>query len=278
MEQVEHKAKPLRLPWKWGVILVAGLLLLGWLLNTPPGVLGKADAVGYAVCHRIEARSFHIGDRALPLCARCSGQYLGAMVGLGFQFAFARRRTGVPARGMIAFLILFVLAYAVDGVNSYLHLAPLMEMLPNLPRLYEPNNILRLATGTGMGLAVAAALYPAFTSTVFKSTDERPALAGWRHLLAMVGLGVLVVLLVLTESPLVLYPAALVSAAGVLTLLTMVYAIIWMMVFRFENRVERFGQLVMPLVAGFATGLAQITAFDFVRYWLTHTWGGFPLG
>jgi hypothetical protein len=36
-----------------GLLLIAvGLLLLGWLLNTPPGIFGKADAVGYAVCHR----------------------------------------------------------------------------------------------------------------------------------------------------------------------------------------------------------------------------------
>ena len=65
---------------KAGLALAVGLVLLGWLLNTPPGLLGKADAIGYAVCHRIDLRSFHLGERALPLCARCSGMYLGAML------------------------------------------------------------------------------------------------------------------------------------------------------------------------------------------------------
>ena len=56
------------------LVLGLGLLIGGaWLLGTPPGILGKADAIGYAICHRILTRSFHVHDRALPLCARCTG-------------------------------------------------------------------------------------------------------------------------------------------------------------------------------------------------------------
>ena len=65
----------------------AVLVFLGFLMVAPPGLLGKADALGYAVCHRIDARSFHIGTRQLPLCARCSGMYLGALLGLVFLSA-----------------------------------------------------------------------------------------------------------------------------------------------------------------------------------------------
>ena len=68
------------------VAVVAAVVLAAWLVNTPPGILGKADAVGYAVCHRIDERSFHIGDRQVALCARCTGMYLGAVLGLVFQF------------------------------------------------------------------------------------------------------------------------------------------------------------------------------------------------
>ena len=57
-----------------GVFLI---LLVLWLINTPPGLLGKSDAVGYAVCHRIPSHSFYFGDRPFSLCARCTGQYLG---------------------------------------------------------------------------------------------------------------------------------------------------------------------------------------------------------
>ena len=81
------------------VLLAVGLLLVGWLFNTPGGLLGKADAVGYAVCHRIDLRSFYIGDRQLPLCARCTGMYLGAMLGLVYQVFFGRRRAGLQRFG-----------------------------------------------------------------------------------------------------------------------------------------------------------------------------------
>jgi hypothetical protein len=66
-----------RLKFTGKLLLVAALaaLLIAWLSLTPPGLLGKADAVGYAVCHRIELRSFHLDGRPLPLCARCSGMY-----------------------------------------------------------------------------------------------------------------------------------------------------------------------------------------------------------
>jgi len=67
MTPVDAETKKRSLPKKGIVVLAVGLLLLGWLLNTPEGLLGKADAVGYAVCHRIEARSFHLGERPIPL-------------------------------------------------------------------------------------------------------------------------------------------------------------------------------------------------------------------
>jgi len=145
--------KALPLTGKYLVLCLVGLLLVGWLLNTPAGLLGKADAIGYAVCHRIDLRSFHLGERQVPLCARCSGMYLGAMLGLAFQALTSRRRAGMPPRGVLVFLGVLVLAFGVDGVNSYLHL------FPGAPSLYEPGNLLRLLTGTGMGLVIALVLY-----------------------------------------------------------------------------------------------------------------------
>jgi hypothetical protein len=36
--------------------------------------------------------------------------------------------------------------------------------------------------------------------------------------------------------------------------------------------------MARPLVGGLAMALLQIAIFDLLRYALTHTWGGFPLG
>jgi len=182
METVVGVAPTQQRAWRVMVFSAAGLLLLGWLLNTPAGLLGKADAVGYAVCHRIDARSFHLGGRPIPLCARCTGMYLGAVLGLLYQFASGRKRSELPPLRVLAILGALAVAFFVDGLNSYLH------FFPKVPTLYEPHNTLRLLTGTGMGLVIAAALFPAFNQTVWKDPSPQPALSSLRHLSGLLAL------------------------------------------------------------------------------------------
>jgi len=258
--------------WQRITLLLGGLGLFLWLQSTPPGLLGKADAVGYAVCHRIDVRSFHLGGRAVPLCARCTGMYAGAMLGLFFQALRFPKRAAMPARKLWPLLGAVFLAFAVDGTNSYLH------FFPGAPGLYQPNNTLRLLTGTGAGLVVAALLYPAFQQSLWKQREHRPALEDYRSLGALLCLGLLLDLLILSENPLVLYPLALFSAAGVLVLLSMVYGMLWVMLWRIENRVERARQLLPPLLTGLVFALLQIALLDFLRYRLTGTWAGFHFG
>jgi uncharacterized membrane protein len=265
---------------KYLVILSAFLVFFGWALTTPPGFFGKEDAIGYAVCHRIPARSFHIGTYQLPLCARCTGMYLGAMLGLGYQAIVSRRRGGTPPWRVILPLALCVIAFGVDGSNSYLYL--IKETYPgflaNIPNLYIPNNILRLLTGSGMGLVIAAAMFPAFNQTVWKDQINLPALTGIKSLSFLVGLTVLMDLLVLTGNAIVMYPLAIISAAGVLVLLSMIYSLLWLMLFHQDNSYTRFSQMWVSLLAGLTIGLIQIALIDALRFWMTGTWGAFPLG
>ncbi len=258
--------------WLGGLVfLVIGLIAYSWLLNTPPGLLGKADALGYAVCHRIDLRSFHLGERAIPLCARCTGMYLGAVLAFVYQH-FRGRRGGFPPRRVIVLLAGLVLAFGLDGVNSYLH------FFPGAPVLYEPQNWLRLATGMGMGVAIAAALYPAFHQTIWLNWDSRPALEDLRAVAILLGLAVLLAGVVLTENPLVLYPLALISAGGVLLALSVIYTLVWVIVLKKENSFQRWQALALPLLGGSGMALLQIALIDLVRFALTGTWDGFHLG
>ena len=191
--------------FRWLLIVAVSLLFIGWLINTPSGLLGKADAIGYAVCHRIDLRSFHIGDRQVPLCARCTGMFLGAMLGLGYQAIFSRKRSGTPPVQVIVVLVIFVFAFVVDGLNSY------VDLIPGIKSVYEPSNLLRLLTGTGVGLVIAAALIPAFNQSVWKNIDRKPAIGSLRSLGILIVLALIMDLIVLTENPILLYPLALVS-------------------------------------------------------------------
>ena len=259
---------------KIALIIGAGLILLIWWIETPAGILGKADAVGYAVCHRIDLRSFHIGIRQLPLCARCTGQYIGAMIGLLFKALYSRRRSGFPAKRVLVVLGALCLAYAFDGLNSYLYLPPFVKVFPTLPHLYQPTNSLRLLTGTGMGLVIAMILYPAFVGTLFENPDMRPAIGGFKPLFFMLALSFLVDLSILTQSPSVLYPAAVISAGGVVILLSLAYSILFLRILKQENKLTRLSQASFPLFLGFLVTMSQLAIFDLLRYIITRTWSG----
>jgi len=253
------------------VILAFFLTLTAWLLNTPPGLLGKADAIGYAVCHRIDLRSFHLGYRQIPLCARCSGMYLGAMLGLIFQAVIGRRRTGIPSWKIIVPISLFAVAFIIDGLNSFL------SLFPGAPGIYEPSNTYRLITGTGMGLAIAIVLYPAFNATVWRMIDPRPALLNFKSFALLVAIAFGLNALILLENPLILYPLSIISAAGVVVLLTLVYSMVLMMVFKVENRYNQLSHFLYPMLGGMTIALIQIGLLDFVRFFFTGTWDGFHL-
>ena len=266
---------------KYLVVVAAVLVFTGWLVNTPPGVLGKLDAIAYAVCHRIAERSFHIGNVPLPLCARCTGMYLGAVAGLVFQSIRGWKRSKSPHWGIIAVLLVFVAAFGIDGANSYLYLLKQVRpgILPQIPNIYIPNNTLRLLTGSGMGLVIAAMLFPAFNQSIWSDyADKRAGLAGWKAFGLLLGIQIICDLLVLTRSPFVLYPVEVISPLGVVLLLTMVYTIVWVMITGQENKYTKMRQLWLPLLAGFTITMIQTFGIDMLRFWLTHTWGGFPLG
>jgi hypothetical protein len=83
--------------------------------------------------------------------------YLGALLGLLYQARLGQTR-GHATLKMYGAFALFLLGFTVDGVNSYMH------FFPQAPVLYEPQNLLRLLTGTGIGLGIAAVLLPTFQS------------------------------------------------------------------------------------------------------------------
>jgi uncharacterized membrane protein len=261
------------------VPIAAVIVFAIWLYITPPGLLGKADAVGYAICHRIDERSFHIGDRQLPLCARCTGEFYSAAITLIFLSIFSRKQSGMPGWKLGAPLLLFFFAFGIDGTNSFLYLLKQIDggVLNNIPNLYIPNNTLRLFTGSGMGIALASILYPAFNQSAWKDHDPKPAL-DWKKLGGLIAIVLLVDLAILTESPIVLYPIAILSVLGVLALLIIVFSMVWVLIMRQENIFTHLSELWMPFLAGTTLAFLMITAIDLLRFKLTGTWGGFPLG
>jgi uncharacterized membrane protein len=260
----------------WLVPIAAIIAVVAWFIIAPEGALGKLDAIGYAVCHRIDERSFQIDDRQLPLCARCTGEFYAAGIAMLFQAIVSGRRSKLPSKGIIAVLVIFFLAFGLDGTNSYVYLLKQSSGgLEQIPNLYVPNSTLRLFTGSGMGIALAAILFPVINQTLWRQLDNRPALE-WKQFGILTAIILVINMLILTDSPIVLYPIAYISALGTLSLLVSVFAILWIIIMKQDNTFENPRQLWLAFASGLTLALLLVLSIDLLRYQFTGTWNGFP--
>ena len=249
---VRHRDGPL--------VLAAGAVIVALLWATPGGLLDKVDRLAYAVCHRIPEHSFAFAGRPLPLCARCSGTYLGALAGLIALALRGRGRAGLLPRARWKLVCgLLVLPWAVDGFNSFL------SLLPGLPHLYEPHNLLRLTTGTLEGLVIAVFLLPVVNMALWARPAPVPSLAGWRDLAALLAGGAVVAGLVGSGWPALLYPLALAQGLSIALLVGAVNTIPVLILLHREGQAQHRAEVVAPLLAGLALGLLELTLIGLGR-------------
>ncbi|MCA9968657.1 MAG: DUF2085 domain-containing protein [Anaerolineales bacterium] len=259
------------------LLALAGLLLLGFYTVTDPlrltdhALLHGADWLGAAVCHRITERSFSINGRQLPLCARCSGMYLGVFVtALVFWLGGRLRRADLPPLPILLLLVGFIGLMGLDGLNSYSH------FFPNAPHLYEPRNWLRLLTGMGTGLAMGSFIFPALAQTLWRQPDPRPILAGFGDLLVLLLAAATAVLLLLSNQPTLLYVMAVASTAGLLLILGAINAVLGLVLLRRDGRAVRRRETAVPMLIGIGLAAAELAALAWLRVSLVGTLTGFP--
>jgi len=251
--------------WASGIVLLVVAVVL---LAPPSSLLGKCDAVGYAICHRISERSFHLAGRPLPLCARCTGTYLGALTGFVAMWALGHRRASdLPPTKVIVLLVGFIASMGADGLNSYL------SFFPNVPHLYEPSNFLRLITGTLNGLALSIIVLPVFNFTLWREANPRKSICTFQELAVALALAAVMVLIVQAELDFLLYPLAILSSLGVLVTLTAVNTMIVLIVTRRESMAETWLDALLPLSLGLLATLIEITGMDLFRLALTQQLG-----
>jgi uncharacterized membrane protein len=249
------------------VVAVVVAMVALFIESPPHSVLGKADLVGFAICHRIPERSYAFDGRQLPLCARCTGTFLGAMLGLTVMLLLRRQRAShLPSVPILGLLVTFVALWAFDGLNSYL------GFFPNAPQLYEPQNWLRLTTGLLNGLALMILVFPILNFTLWRDPTPEPVLKNL-EMLAILPLVGLVVLVFQSHIDALLYPLAIISSLGVIVLLTMVNSMIAAVALRREGVAQSWRQLAVPLMAGLGLALLEITALSLFRAYLTVRFG-----
>lgn len=255
-----------------GILLVMAFYTVTDAAHLTHGrALTGADWVGYAVCHRITERSFTIGDRQFPLCARCTGMYLGVALVFVVTFLAGRLRwSELPPLPVLLVLIGFIGVMGVDGINSYSH------FFPDAPHLYEPRNWLRLLTGMGTGLAMGVFILPALAQTLWRRPVWQAPIRNFRELAGLVGVALTAVLLLLSNQSTILYVLALVSTAGLLFIVTAINTVFLLILLRRDGRAERWRETAVPLLISFILALIEISAVSMVRFNLTGTMTGFP--
>ena len=135
--------------------LIAGLaavyvLALAALAFLPGAtLLQRLTVLDSGVCTELVDHTYFPAGQQLPLCARCTGMYLGFAATTLLMWGAGRlRASGFPGRRVALLLGLAIVVMGVDGFNSLFN-----EL--HLPHLYQPQNTLRLATGLGTGVAMA---------------------------------------------------------------------------------------------------------------------------
>jgi len=140
----------------WAVALPAATFVAA---QARPDALASLFAVsvylvGSAVCHQLDARSFHIWAHQMPVCARCTGVYLGAAIAALTAVGDGRPIVAIHPRWMVGLALLPAAA----------------SLLYEWGTGVAPSNVTRAATGLVAGGTVAWLMIADLTRPVERTT------------------------------------------------------------------------------------------------------------
>jgi uncharacterized membrane protein len=248
-----------------GAVYLAALAVL---VFAPGGtVLDRLRAMDSGICAQLPTHSFYPAGQQLPLCARNTGVYMGfsatvAVLTLTGRLGSAR----LPATPVALLLGAAVALMGLDGFNSlFLDL--------RLPHLYQPHNLLRLATGLGTGTAMAAFLIPVTNGLLWRRDDPRPSFSGFSQLGVMVPVLLIVFLGVASQAPWLLYPLALIGSAGLVTALSLVNLVMGLAAGGYIARYDRVRQIIPACAIAVALAVGELIALSLFKVWALHALG-----
>lgn len=124
---------------------------------------------------------------------------------------------------------------------------------------------------------MAAIMVPIFNQSIWADWVDSPVLRSWKQLGILLAISMTVILFVLSENPLLLYPLAVLSSLTVIVMLTMIYTIVWVLIAKKENAFTTWHNLWPFAIAGLGTAILQLAVMDAGRFLLTGTWNGFEM-
>lgn len=254
----------------WVIISLgsAYLLILAVLVFFPgPPLLDRLRWLDSGICAQLPTHSFYPGNERLPLCARNTGIYLGFIITLLTLCAAGQGRAQrLPPWPIVIFLLAAILAMAIDGFNSFL-----LDL--GLPHLYQPHNLLRLATGLVTGLALAILALPPLNYLFWRGYNEKRSVSSWSALLLLLPGLILCFFAVASQNALVLYPIALLSTTGLLIVISSVNLIVILALSKREQLYEYYSQLVPFFGLALLLGIGEMLILAQLKYSLLQALG-----
>jgi len=218
--------------WLLAALGAAYVVAVGVLLFAPGGTfIERLRALDGGICAQLPGHSFYPAGQQLPLCARNTGIYLGfSSMLLLLTFSGRLRASQLPPVPVMLALGGAVALMGVDGFNSFF-----LDL--RLPHLYHPDNLLRLTTGLGTGVAMAALVVPVTNGLVWRDDDPQRSFGSFAQLGVALPILLLVFLGVASQWGILLYPIAILSTAGLILALSSVNIVFMLGV---TNRIGRY--------------------------------------
>ena len=255
----------------WAFPLASVMVVLGfWLF--PGSLEHKTESALHGLCAQRPSHSFWLGDARLPFDARMTGIYGGFAVSFGFLslrgrlWAFAR-----PTWPVIAILVSFVGAMAVDGVNSFL-----LDISTWHP--YTPRNDVRLITGLITGIALAVTICFLLGATLWRTGRRDLAIIrSGREIALLLGLQVPFAVTVLAAPGWFYAPVALFLVVSAIVVVSSLTLVMWTIATRRDGLYSAIGELGLPATVALLLAIVVMASIAGGRFWLERTLGVPPL-
>jgi len=213
--------------------------------------------LGFGLCHQMVERSFVYGGVQFPVCARCSGIYVGIIVVLALLFWLYRgaQRTGIPGISFFVGAAVAVGAMGFDGLASYLG-------------FYQTTNFVRVTTGIMFGAGMAPVIYSLLVESLAKQRSPKRILSAPREVVFWVLSVPAGLLFVYGGSALLGFLAAGLHGLLIIVTFWLVALVLVGLIPRYAHRIETWRDLVEPLLWALPIGCAIIVLCAGLQLWM----------
>lgn len=211
--------------------------------------------LGSAVCHQLPERSFFLGGHQLPVCMRCSGTYLGAIITFLYFLVTGRLKRGrFPQTPIFLTILAFPFVMGIDVVTVNLGLR-------------SANGDIKLLTGVFAGFFITSFLVPAFHTGFSGKYQDKEIFTNYWFILLIPLFYLITFFLTHLDSIIMFYVTAILQNLSILGIFTVLNTFIFLTIFdkKFEFPVSYKSLLKIPIPSMFLFTIIELGTIYLIR-------------